>query len=416
METPSVADIYKKSILERVYDFVCGDSDMYQEMRIGYWRTNNRAQEFPGRTLSGFKIKYKLTLHIHRVNDAEFKAARMLEEEQIESLIYAFNEDFLSWMKETNRYFYLDSLYGIGHVIHATDAGEIEDEINCSGTTKAHNDHKFLKYGCLVELILLDVRIDTDNEALLWENCFMIDRTTMEHLENKYQTLKLEEAWNMVLLREWLRLNKAWKEKVRIGSNRNYTGKWIEVQVENQGNEIVLRWNYKNDSESARFHLRGFRKEGGFAIADDDTSQGTLVIDRWGPDWKSERLEMGKTYFYTFKISFRHNKSGDDAEQERLRFEITTPSDTSIDEFAQRMNEIVENSEKEKNPPPDPRREKVNRAIDELRAFVEFDESLTQWENDLIKQIESKGYSPEEQEDKIERLKLAVESLRVEGL
>lgn len=403
----------EKSFLERAYELFCGDSYRYQEPHIDFWRGEIRRPEYSGRSLAGFRIKYRMSLHIHRVNDADFTAARMLEEKNIASLVHEFNEDFLRWMKETNRHFYFANLYGTGHVIHLTDAGTIEDEINCAGTTKTHKERGFLKNGCRVELVLLDTWVGENDETLLEENFCMIDAATKEPLEEQYRSRKVQEAWTMILLRQWLKLQKTWKENFSLGSNRKYTGKWIEVQTESQGNEVVLRWTYRGNAESAQFHLRGFRKEGGFSLAEDDASQGTLIVDRWGPDWKSERLEMGKTYFYTFKVSFLHKKTGDEAAQEQLRFEITTPSETLLTELEQRMTEAVERMKDAQSSTPDPKRERLNRAFEELSEFVEFDESLTRWEKDLITQIGSKNYSDEERAEKIERLKLAVEDLRL---
>ncbi len=407
----------KKSLLQHIKTFLENNpGNPYREGCIDFWRNNSLYPVFKGRTLAGFKINYKVTLHIDRVNNAEFIASRMLEEKQIDTLTQEFNEDFLRWMRETKRHFYLDMLNGIGDVIHITDDGIIEDEINCSSTTKAFNKHGFVKHGCRVRLILCDVWIDENDEALIGENCDMIDEDTKKSLEDQLGLRKRQETWTVILMQELIKIQKAWKKQIQLGANRTYTGKWIEVQIENQGNEVVLRWKYKQPSDSGKFHLRGFRKEGAFALAQDDESQGALVIDCWGPDWRVEHLETGKTYYYTMKISYLGNKKDSiECEQEVIRFEITTPN-MSVDDFEQRLASWVKKIQGGKPPAPDPERESVNRAFKELSSYVEFDESITQLEKDLINKIGSKGYSAKERKEKIERLKCAVEDVRMKHL
>lgn len=408
--------VREKSFLERFEEFRHGYSYRYRDRHIDFWRVNIRDPVFIGQTISGFTIQYRLTVFVTREDNAEFTKERMLEEDNLVRLEHDINETFLQWMKESDRHFFVKGLWGSGGIIRADESGDIVDEISCSKTAKAFTKLDYRKYGCRVELVLCDVRIDTTNEATFLENLRMIDENTTRHLEERFQAYKLEEAWTLICLREWMKTRDAWGEQMRISSNRTYAGKWIEVQTESEGNEVVLRWNYKKNAESARFHLRGFRKEDGFSLADDDASQGTLIVDRWGPDWKSERVELGKTYFYTFKVSFLHSKTGSEVVQERLRFEITTPSEGHLADLGQKFAIWADRMDAEKTPPSDPRRDKVNRAIEELSAFVEFDESLTQWEKSLVQQIESKGYPAKERKDKIERLKLAVESLRLERL
>jgi hypothetical protein len=414
--------IVRKTFLQSLTDHFLGDPNPYQEGKIAFWKCDVRKPTFRVTTVGGFLAQCRLTAEVWRHDDAAFTKARMLEEQSIQNLEGDFCQLFLRWLKDTDRQFYISSLYGRGHVIRLTEDGTIDDEINCSKTTKAFGTVEMPDYGCRVELILCDVWVEKENERSLQENCIMIPADLRAQMEEEFRNRKMEEAWTMILLREWLKIQKNWNIQFNSASNRDYNANWISVHVETQGNEVILRWKFKEEENSSRFHLRVFRKEGGFALTDDVASQGTLVVDRWGSDWKAERLDAGKTYFYTMLVSYSH-KTGflgnerTEVDQERLRFEVTTPPGSYVADLEQKLAARVERLEAARaTTPPDPSREKKSRALEELSAFVEFDDNISQWEKDLIKQIESKGYPTKERKEKIERLRLLVEDLREKHL
>jgi len=72
--------------------------------------------------------------------------------------------------------------------------------------------------------------------------------------------------------------------------------------------------------------------------------------------------------------------------------------------------------ERIQQPPADPRRDKLNGALETLMSFVEFDENLSQWEKDLVERIRKKGYSSEECREKMDRVKGVIEVLRINAI
>jgi hypothetical protein len=136
-------------------------------------------------------------------------------------------------------------------------------------------------------------------------------------------------------------------------------------------------------------------------------------------------MQEGKEYFYTFLLTFEEpvyadKTLGDIFGSSRVVGQKTNTVDSI--RFSVRVPTQAETLHIEKNleklagidtPAKNPKREKINRAFEELTSFVEFEESMSQWEKDLITQIEKKNYPAEEEKEKIERLKAVVESLRV---
>ena len=405
--------------MEQFFAALAGvDDNPYREGHCDYWRIKRREATFWGQTIGNFKIQYTWNLGIVRMNNDEFNAAQMLETENQNLLLERFNNRFVTWMKETNRFFHIYYLNAFGDVIQVTD-GKVVDDIGCVKTINEFEKQNFTDSGCGFDLSTLKVRINRYDEELLEENCRMIDQESMERLKDEIRGRQMNEALTMLYLKEWLEFRTAWKKKMESGNNRKYTGRWIEVETESQGNEAILRWNYKNDSQSASFHLRGFRKEGGYALADDDASQGTLIVDRWGPDWKAERLEIGKTYFYTFKVSIRHH-TGDEVFQERLRFEVTiqpSASDAQLVKTITEFIERVENNRKsvEKVPPENEYRKKVREfvtnSIEKARGIYEARVEIEKAKEALLADVRNGKYTKEQKEELGEELNSICEGI-----
>lgn len=373
---------------------------------------------FDGGSLAGFNIKYQLTVQTEPETPAPpHYRGSLIRISDRDSLLKAFNEKFIQWMKETNRHFNFSHTHGLVRVVHLRDDGKIIDELNCSDTVSAFQKIHFTGYGCRASLLRLDAWIDRDDAALIKENHSMIDDTSGNPLMTEVETRKIEEAWVIALLNERLKVQEEWKTQLHFGSNRTHKGIRFNLQTECRGSEVVIKWNF-NNPKNQRYHMRGFRSENPFTLDIDDKTQGVLVIDRWGDDWVTEHLEAGKTYFYTLRIS-RTFFYTNEVIMEDFRFEITTAPRDCMDVLENKLSKWIEKIKTPVVAPPVPisaKQQEINRIFEQLNSYVEFDEDLTQREKSLIKEIEAKNYPAKERKEKIERLKLIAEDLRQQHL
>ena len=383
------------------------------------WKYNQYEVPFDGFTLSGMKIRCTFTISTKPNPDPRLNVLENLlfDEMQLFDFLETYKSEFRRWMYETGRFFCITSLETV-RITRQTVSGEIIDDIITSNALKEFKEKKFVKYGCQAWLVMLDVRFDRDDSKLIKENYFMIEDSVKESLKEQIRAKKIEEAWVVALLYERLKVQETWREQLHFGSNRTRKGLLFEVETESRDNEVIIKWKF-NDPKAQDFHLRGFRREGAFALESDDESQGSLVIDRWGNDWIAERLEAGKAYFYTLKVSqmVGTGKPSDlrrELEQETLRLEVITAPAGYKDALEQKLERwmVRINTREAASIPKDG--DKFDGLLNKLNHFVEFDDALTQRINFLIKEIESKNYPAKERKDKVERLKLIAEELRIE--
>ena len=370
---------------------------------------------YHGKSLAGFRIKYKLTIDTEpEIPVLPHIKIQLIRKSELDALCKAVNEAFLQWMKETNRYFFIKTSQRI-NIMHQMADGQISDEIICSNTIKEFRKKSVIMFGCRARLFRLDTWMELDDEE---ENYLMVDSELEKSLRGRIEGMKVEENYVILLAKEIEKSERKWNHKLHFVNNRIHEGKLLKVTTESRDNEFVIKWRF-NDSENNRFHLRGFRREGSFSMDKNDSTQGVLFIDHWGDDFAAERLEFGKSYFYTFKVSCL-DKSADnpklesETELEVFRFQIASPPVCSMDVFQRKISAWIEKVQALETVPisVSPERKKINQLVEYLDSYVEFDDALTQREKVLIKEMEGKNYSPKERKDKIERLKLVVEELR----
>jgi len=375
---------------------------------------------FDGESFAGFKIKYKLTIDTEPETPVlPHIEIPLISKSERDVIFKAVNEKFIHWMKETNRYFHFIHSSGRCHVIRLTENGEIKADPNCSDTVNEFQKSEFIEQGCRVRLNLIDAWVDLEDNDAMIRNYNMVDKEIRNSLREQIENKKVEETWVIMVLEKLLKAQRMWKQETERVDNRTHKGKLLKVETKSYGNEVMVGWNF-DDPENRDLHLRGFRREETFASGNDDTSQGVFIIDHWGNDVIVERLEPGKTYFYTFKVSCleRTNETSDakrEVEQEIFRFKVSTSPNVYMASIEKKISLWIE---KIKTPqavlpaPLSPERKKINQLVEYLDSYVEFDDALTQREKVLIKEMDEKKYSPKERKDKIERLKLVVEELR----
>lgn len=373
----------------------------YYEGHKDYWHAREISYQFSGGSLFPLMVKYLMRVSIRRVNNEEFNRAMMLDSGNVLMLLCQFRDSFLQWMSKTNRHFHIGEWDGSGCVLQITPDGiKKDDRGNTTTIYKFMGEPNFVRMGCEVQLLELKVSFG-DNENNIWGNYNMVARKNTITPDEALAAYKAEELAVLVYMKTRLSLLHALK------ADQEYREKAIVIRTQIISETSArIGWTFTPDGAERGLRLQVFRKEGGYALTEDASSQGALIIDSRSNGSQVERVS-GHPYFYSCFIS---SESG---RKDFFRFELSVPPTATDGQLVKVLTDMIATREGDQAPAPDPKRERLNRAFEELSEFVEFDESLTRWERDLITQIGSKNYSDEERAEKIERLKLAVEDLRL---
>ena len=387
----------------------------------------------------GFKVKYTLTCDVYKVDHEEFRAARMLEEPNQRQLVDEWHKDvLLPKFKELGYSFkYLSAWnqWDYGNPIPcwvAKEGGEdfIFYDHNCFELSEKLRELPWIvNRGCRAKFFSLKLeRVDglirdnslMNDHALIKENYNMIKVRGLKSPENSEQFRTWEETVIVTLLHRHMELQ---QEFCHIQANQEYKSKMISVKTRLVGSAVELSWELSGYRQDGCV-LRGYRREEGFARNDQLGANGMCVVETSGDKGDCvQNLKEDREYFYAFlltkdepvyaKQTFLQSLTSTAAVErintnilDSLRFSIRVPTRAEL----MRVDRMLERLKMT----PDSNREKFERMFKELSEFVEFDESLSQWEKDLINRIsESENYTPDEKAEKIDRLKGVIGSIRI---
>jgi len=278
----------------------------------------------------------------------------------------------------------------------------------------------FQKNGCSVKIFALEATLD---EACAAENNYMLRKLNgVNDLENSEAYRKNQEAVVITFINGRFQLE---KQFMTAQFDQKHSGKMFDLSSRLVGQSLEISWDLKRSDDGVHT-LRGYRRENGFLPLEKGLEeQGTYIVETQRSGKTVHHMQEGKEYFYTFLLTFEEpvyaeKTLGDIFGSPRvvgqktntvdsIRFSVRVPTQAETLHIEKNLERLAGKDTPAKNP----KREKINRAFEELTSFVEFEESMSQWEKDLITQIEKKNYPVEEEKEKIERLKAVVESLRV---
>jgi hypothetical protein len=371
------------------------------------------------RTQFGFAVNLTVACLVNKVDHEQFRAGRMREEANQQALVRAWYEDVcLPKLKELGCSF--EIIIGKNLIVAelcrpgiGKNEGFVCIDPLCLETMGEMKKTEYVKNGCSVEPWALRINLDDEN---LEENYNMIKARALNSFEDSEEYREQEESMAVTLLHRHMELR---REFQRIQTDQKHESKIISVETRLVGRTVELSWKLSG-GEHEGSTLRGYRK----ADTDHLDFAGMIILETQKDSGKTvQNLVEDKEYFYTFLLtkdeptyaqqSFPQNLLNSPAVigsetklLDSLRFSIRVPGQSELLYVQQTIEKLKERD-------PDPRREPINRALEELRSFVEFDEAISNFEKVMMKEIESKGYSDGEKKDKIERLQGAVESIRV---
>ena len=401
-------------------------ADPYKDIRYGYHKMFAFERTFTTKTPGHFSVQYRLKGSITRVNDGEFKRARMLDVAEREKLIEDYNKEvFLRFVEEGGFFFRCRwlkfELWGtpmtqtnilLNRVVNK-DGERITERVPNVYVLKALQQIEFVKNGCQVNLGWMDIEIW--DSRIIEENFKMLTPEIIEKLERDPEYNLYEEAMVIGAMQRRLELT---QKLLQEESDQVYETGMVWIKTARSGKAVKLEWKIKLQNPSG-YDLMGFRKEDGFDLDKwSESSNGALVVHSPKDGSIVEDLDEGRTYFYTF---FLKSWGADKEKSNPLRFQIRIPRAVQFEEIERQLSKIEARIKKvaaleAAEIPLSPKQEKLNKALEELGLFVELDEAIESVEEKLRKKIEEKNYPREEKEEKLDRLKGFVESIREKHL
>jgi len=386
----------------------------------------------------GFLVRYTLFCAVTKIDSEEFRNAQMLDEDNQQRLVDEWHtEFFLPRFRELKYCFkYLCEPFPKALFWNPCACRIIEEEgekyiVADPGAYELTNEARALpplrRNGCVITFFDLSLHSDSHkykDESLIEENYAMIKTRTLNSAENQPAYRIMEEVLVTTLWKKQIDLE---RELQKIQAIQEYKSDAINVTMRTASGVIELEWKVEQGEFDCMF--QGYRNAGeGFRSGDGRLeSNGKCIIETRSCAGKAfQNLALGEEHFFSFFLTrempvYEELKFPDSVFKsprlvrkdtvivDSLRFSVRMPTRLEI----ARVEQLLERAKTE---PVDPRREKINRAFEELSSFVEFDESLTQWEDHFLKQIEGKDYPLDEKRDKIEKLKSVVEALRIQSM
>jgi hypothetical protein len=363
------------------------------------WKPHLHNQRFRARTKEKFYVEYELELAIKRVETGEFIKADMDLEKSHQILADDFNRYvFLPFLREHSYMFHLDSKGG-DPLATIVENCETEDKSRCRGVDEQRlkselQSLSYIKNGCLMTIRRFSVYVPHE---LVEENYWTLSESDRDEIEKNENYVAFDEKLTVAALKRQL-------EFLRSQQKQRYNFGEIGIETERAGKALKIRWKFKNRI-CRGYELVGFRRTQGFYPNQYDLdNNGTRVVQSRVDGEVTEVLEHDTAYFYTFlyePVSARKNKPVIAV----VRFQVTA----SMDEV-ETIRAAIRRIEARKAP--DPEKETLSRALNELGEFVEMDTAFEAMERSFMEQIEKSNHSEETKKLKIERLQDIVQTIR----
>jgi hypothetical protein len=408
--------------------------DPYQEILKPQLRGFIWKKIYIGSTNCGFKVKYTISCLVDIIDRDEFRLAGMSHTANQEKLVDDWHSEiFVPKFKELRYSFrYLVGWdewdHGNPCLCRIAEEGGEEFVFFDHNSFELRKELKKIspleKNGCRAKFFSIEMERNAalkKDEPLIQENFDMIKLRGLNSPQNTEAFRTWEEA---VMISMYHRHAELEKEFLHLQANQRHESKMISIETRLVGSSVEVKWDFSKYKESD-YVLRGHRKEDGFVTNDHSgPANGMCVVETQAFQGKVvQNLKQGNEYFFTFQLA---REDPIYAEQkfpqsilnspqivgsqtkiaDTLRFSIQIPTQAEM----MRVEQLIE---KAKTRPIDPKREKIDRAIEALTSFVEFEESISEVESTLMKRIKSKGYSEDEAKNKMERLKGLVELIQI---
>jgi acetolactate synthase regulatory subunit len=263
-------------------------------------------------------------------------------------------------------------------------------DLAISDVEKGFDEAHYLKSGCDVTLKSFEVFPLADH--LIEENCTMLSEEQKQRIKGDSRYQNIDEALAVAVLKRRLEIEGA-------QYRQQHESAYVSIRTERLGRSFRISWQFKPGAPQG-YDLLGFRKSGSgfYANQFDETNNGELVVQDAKSNQTIEVLPEGQTYFYTFMLKPWHPGEGKST-YGIARFQVTIATREETETIERTLKRI------EQGVGPRAANQQLAKAIDALGSFVEFEAVFDSTLKTLIAQVEKAGYSPEEKQEKVARLR-----------
>jgi hypothetical protein len=366
----------------------------------------SRSGTFTAETVTGYKICYRILLEYSKSDPEAFKAERMLDEANRDRLVALANEHLVkpAFTKAGCFWRLHDRRYRRGElccVVKEEDAYTVYRDHSCIEFNKLLAKQRFKGLGCggMARVELCDQTKD-----LIEENYSrMIKLYGSDAIEHTGKFMVEEESILVAAAKRALDLEKEFRESQHCQA---HSQNGVTIRTHLAGRALQIQWELKEEI-GPRSALYGYAKQGGFPLETLPLeANGTCVVDARASGSTVLSLAEGVQHFLTFVVAWK-DETGWRADTP-IRFSVRIPTAGEWS-HAQHLIHRAEECGKQQR---QILSKKTSDAIKELLSFVEFEESISEWEKRLIERIASKDYSAEEKGEKIARLREVIEAMR----
>lgn len=393
--------------MEFIKKFLGIPSDPYETSQ---WRVFFKDRTCHVETRFGYKVPFHLAVMFEKVDHRQFKDARMLREEsQWAFFDKVLNEVVLPRMTGHGRFVRLfadrPTRPALCKVITDNEGVHVAGDVACSDMNQEFSTVQFTKLGCktLTIRVAMKIRYPSPDDLAIANYNHMKKLFNVDAIENSEAYGAAEEGLIVALARREIETRRT---LAICQSEGTHDGRRLRVSTRIAGQSLQIEWVLK-DSLNSGEKVLGYRREGGYAAnALLFTSNGECVVDAVASGTATYNVRPGTEYFFSFFVRDEALVGYSDM----VRFTVRMPTEQELHRFDALISHLSEGrklQDKKLNP-------KTSAALETVQSFVEFDESVSEMEKEMIARIQKGSYSDEEKEDKIERLKSVIESLRIE--
>lgn len=283
--------------------------------------------EFPGWTLFGQRLEYKITAWFKRVDDEEYAKGHMYTRDSKDFLMLCWHDSNFKKVMESTGRFFLYAGEGNGRlqepcgvyqftdyekasdlvrdmeVLNVTqDFTEYPDAVptlvrdrNCSGLAHDLARKDFRLSGCELQGPI-HIDILPPGREILDENVRRMGEDTFMELKSALADLNIQEYAVIAAYHEIFEIKQRHLEREWVGSPDSP----LRITTRSVEDGIEISWNWQWNDVGTKT-LLGFRSEGGFSGNDYKEDEGSRVVDNQNPSGSTiDYLQEEKTYYYKF--------------------------------------------------------------------------------------------------------------------
>lgn len=366
---------------------------------------------YVAQTNSGYMVNYDLTCTFRKTNPVEFKRVRMLEKKsQLEFLGLVNRKTIVPALQRNEGAIRLLPELGGGpclcRIIEEDGIRYVSADLNCSDLNRELESSTISSHGCTLDRIYFKFPDEISPECIDLNYDHMNKLYAEKSLENSAEFIAHRDAALMFVAKQKLELRRKFSP---AEIDETHKANSFDVSIRGVGKAAKLAWRFFRsitDDETIRiFHSTGedVRRGQDWACLAESKHDGSIVL----------RFDPGSKHSFRVQLKDDSSQSGADTQDtdEEISFTYHVPTKEEIADYDALLSSIFK---QEPTATKDAGELKIEKVLSELRTFVEFEASITQFEKQFTAQIlANPEYSEEEKEQKIERLKLMIEQLAI---